>query len=202
VCGKRRGTVEITEIRVKLMEDRSEKLQAFCTVTLDHCFVIRDLKIIDGQRGPFVAMPSRKLTDRCPKCSAKNHLRARYCNECGVRLDINRAARDEHGRSRLHTDIAHPINAACRQRMQDAILEAFAEEVKRSKLPGYKPVNLGADYDEGFADEDVVTLGNGRVPVPGPDRAERQPAGASPGDARQANQRAGEQDSIEEGMAG
>ncbi|MEW6747448.1 MAG: SpoVG family protein [Planctomycetota bacterium] len=140
--------MEITEIRIKLLDDRREKLQAFCTVTVDDCFVIRDLKIIEGQKGPFVAMPSRKLTDRCPKCGGKNHLRARHCNDCGERLDMNRALRDDRGRARLHTDIAHPINSECREQMQRAILRAFTDEVKRSKLPGYKPADLGADYDE------------------------------------------------------
>ena len=61
--------MEITEVRIKLMEDNSgsnERLQAFCSITFDDMFVIRDLKIIEGAKGFFVAMPSRKLTDRCP----------------------------------------------------------------------------------------------------------------------------------------
>src|SRR4051812_8385209 len=82
---KRRNTVVITEVRIKLMEDNHERLQAFCSVTFDDSFVIRDLKIIEGTKGSFVAMPSRKLTDRCPGCGAKNHLRARFCNQCGGR---------------------------------------------------------------------------------------------------------------------
>jgi len=56
--------VEITEVRIKLMEDPHDRLKAFCSITLDGMFVIRDLKIIQGAKGPFVAMPSRKLTDR------------------------------------------------------------------------------------------------------------------------------------------
>ena len=74
----------ITEVRIKLMDDSSEneRLQAFCSVTFDDAYVVRDLKIIEGTEGSFVAMPSRKLTDRCPGCGSKNHLRARYCNSC------------------------------------------------------------------------------------------------------------------------
>jgi hypothetical protein len=88
--------VEITEVRIKLMEDNSgsnERLQAFCSITFDDMFVIRDLKIIEGAKGFFVAMPSRKLTDRCHHCGTKNHLRSRFCNQCGSRLDENRAIR-------------------------------------------------------------------------------------------------------------
>src|SRR5215813_8935543 len=76
------------------MEDNNERLQAFCSVTFDDAFVVRDLKIIEGTKGSFVAMPSRKLTDRCPQCSCKNHLRARFCNQCGAKLDEDRAIRD------------------------------------------------------------------------------------------------------------
>ena len=72
----RRTTVEITEVRIKLMEEPGERLKAFCSITFDNCFVVRDLKIIDGTNGPFVAMPSRKLTSHCPGCGMKNHLRA------------------------------------------------------------------------------------------------------------------------------
>ena len=68
--------MEISEVRIKLMDDPHERLQAFCSITFDSCFVIRDLKIIQGAKGSFVAMPSRKLTDRCPRCHYKNHLRA------------------------------------------------------------------------------------------------------------------------------
>jgi len=141
--------VEISEIRVKLVDDPDEKLQAFCTITFDHEFVVRDLKIIRGPNGPFVAMPSRKLTDRCQACGGKNHLRARHCNDCGRGLDPNRAGRDERGRAKLHTDIAHPIHAESRARIQNRIIDAFMIEVEKSKLPGYRPPKLGADYDDG-----------------------------------------------------
>ena len=60
--------MEITEVRVKLMDEPGERLKAFCSITFDDCFVVRDLKIIEGTSGPFVAMPSRKLTAHCPNC--------------------------------------------------------------------------------------------------------------------------------------
>ena len=83
--------MEITEAKVRLVEDRTARLKAFCTITLDREFVVRDIKIIDGSKGLFVAMPSRKVTDHCPKCHCKNHLRAKYCNDCGARLPGNRS---------------------------------------------------------------------------------------------------------------
>ena len=140
--------MEITEVRIKLMEDNSgsnERLQAFCSITFDDMFVIRDLKIIEGAKGFFVAMPSRKLTDRCHNCGTKNHLRSRFCNQCGCRLDENRALRDADGRAKLHADIAHPINSMCREKIQAAVLASYAEELERSKIPGY--VSRYDDYE-------------------------------------------------------
>ena len=132
--------MEITEIRIKLMDDKdtsNERLQAFCSVTFDDMFVVRDLKIIEGAKGSFVAMPSRKLMDRCPACKCKNHLRARFCNQCGHKLLDDRATRDPDGRVKLHADIAHPINSRCREFIQSAIIKAYREEQERAKLPGY-----------------------------------------------------------------
>ena len=146
----------ITEVRIKLMEDNNERLQAFCSITFDDCFVIRDLKIIEGTKGSFVAMPSRKLTDRCPECGCKNHLRAKNCNQCGKRLDENRALRGSDGRAKLHADIAHPINSSCREYLQKAIIEAFQDEKQRSKQPGY--VCRYDDYDAEYEAESYTQI--------------------------------------------
>jgi stage V sporulation protein G len=140
--------VEITEVRIKLMEEAGERLQAFCSITFDDCFVIRDLKIIEGSNGPFVAMPSRKLTAHCPQCGSKNHLRANYCNQCGCRMQEERAIKDEEGRAKLYADIAHPINSACREMIQDRVIREFYEEQERAKLPGYVSRYDEFDFDE------------------------------------------------------
>jgi stage V sporulation protein G len=137
--------VEITEVRIKLMEEPGERLQAFCSITFDDCFVIRDLKIIEGTNGPFVAMPSRKLTSHCPQCGSKNHLRANFCNECGMKLNANRAPLDEDGRAKLYADIAHPINSMCREAIQERVISEFREEQERAKQPGY--VSRYDDFD-------------------------------------------------------
>src|SRR3954449_6788730 len=141
------------------MEDNSgsnERLQAFCSITFDDMFVIRDLKIIEGAKGFFVAMPSRKLTDRCSHCGSKNHLRSRFCNQCGSKLDEDRATRDADGRAKLHADIAHPINSACREVIQGAVLKAYQEEKDRAKQPGY--VCRYDDYDAGDYDETFTSV--------------------------------------------
>ncbi len=140
--------MEITEIRIKLMEEPGERLRAFCSITFDGAFVVRDLKIIEGTNGPFVAMPSRKLTARCPQCRAKNQLRASYCNQCGLRLKNDRAPRDDDGRAKLYADIAHPINCSCREMIQERLVAAYHDEVARSKMPGYVPSFFDYDNEE------------------------------------------------------
>jgi stage V sporulation protein G len=137
--------VEITEVRIKLMEEPGERLKAFCSITFDNCFVVRDLKIIDGSNGPFVAMPSRKLTSHCPGCGMKNHLRAQYCNQCGKRLTEARAPKDPDGRAKLYADIAHPINSMCREQIQEYVIQEYYEEIERAKQPGY--VSRYDDFD-------------------------------------------------------
>ncbi len=53
--------MEITEVRVFPVSE--EKLKAYVTITFDDCFVVRDLKVIHGNNGLFVAMPSKKRKD-------------------------------------------------------------------------------------------------------------------------------------------
>ena len=55
--------LEITDCRVRLCSKEDEKLKAFATITFNHCFVVTDLKVIQGAKGLFVAMPSRRRKD-------------------------------------------------------------------------------------------------------------------------------------------
>ncbi len=140
--------MEISEVRVKMVANKDDRLKGFCSMTLDDEFVVRDIKVIEGTGGLFVAMPSRKMSDHCSKCGGKNHLRAKFCNNCGAALQENRAREDAKGRIKLHADIAHPINAECRHKIQDAVVKAFEEEMQKSQEPGYQPVDLDVpDYD-------------------------------------------------------
>ena len=144
--------MNLTEIRIKLLFNSRDKLRGFASITLDNLLVVRDIKIIEGGKGLFVAMPSRKLCDRCPSCAAKNHIRARYCNDCGARLAESRGDLDERGRPRLYADIAHPINQDSRDFVQTQILRAYHEEVERSKQEGYVAKSFD-DLDYDYLDE-------------------------------------------------
>lgn len=132
--------MHLTDVRVHLC-GHGGRLKAFCCLTFDDSFVIRDVKLIEGDEGLFLAMPARKLCDHCIRCNEKNHLRARYCNHCGLRLDEFR-----HGpanqRIKLHADVAHPIHPRLRADLQANVIEAYLAEIQRAKEPGYVPTRL------------------------------------------------------------
>ena len=105
--------MKITEVKVFAVNE--DRLKAYVSITIDNCFVIRDLKVIQGTNGLFVAMPSKKRKD---------------------------------GQFR---DIAHPLNQETRAMIEDAVFQAFENELKSM---GESLVNLkrqkspSQDYDD------------------------------------------------------
>lgn len=82
--------MRITDVRVRKMTQDS-KMKAIVSITIDDEFVVHDIKVIEGEKGLFIAMPSRKAADG------------------------------------EYRDIAHPINSATRERIQNIILEKYEE---------------------------------------------------------------------------
>lgn len=80
--------MQITDVRVRKLT-KEGKMRAVVSVTLDNEFVVHDIKVIEGDKGLFIAMPSKKATDG------------------------------------EYRDIAHPINSATRDKLQQIILEAY-----------------------------------------------------------------------------
>ena len=158
--------MQVTEVRIKLMEGSEDRLRAFCSITLDHCFVVRDLKIIDGTNGPFVAMPSRKLSGHCYRCNYKNHLRAAYCNQCGAKLKVTVAADSPQ---KLYADVAHPVNSECRELISAAVLSEFENELARAAQPGYR-----SRYDDDF--DAIAESQDDRFPSADRSRGDEAPA--------------------------
>ena len=121
--------MKITEVRIFPKEGPDKKLRAFATVTFDDCFVVRDIKIIEGTKGYFVAMPSRRVKEPCPKCGHRNIIRSFYCNQCGAKLPVQPFRNmDTQLLQAEHKDVAHPITVECRESIQQAVLEAYQKE--------------------------------------------------------------------------
>ncbi len=157
--------MKVTEVRIALAEpskrNQHTRLLGFAAVVLDGAMVIRDFKVLasnndDGR--PFVAMPSRKVEDRCPCCRRRNGVTALFCNACGAELDPARGATvcrtcdglktapdgtecpdckgKGHRLGRLYQDVAHPITSWWRKTLEDKILDAYRAEVEH---PGSVP---------------------------------------------------------------
>ncbi|UCC94832.1 MAG: SpoVG family protein [Candidatus Omnitrophota bacterium] len=119
--------MDITEVRVSLTEREGRRLKAYATITLDNSFVVRNIKVVEGNNGLFVAMPARKMKQFCPRCGKKVDMGSRYCNHCGVQLppppkDLTT------NRQATHQDLAHPINQEFRDYLQSKVLDAYYRE--------------------------------------------------------------------------
>ena len=144
--------MEITEVRVALRQSLGRsgtgehRLRAYATVTFDHCFVVRNIKIIDGTHGLFVAMPSRKPKVGCPRCAFKSDAGGRFCTQCGASMpQVGRPEGPGAEAAEGHRDIAHPITADFRQYLQQKILDAY--EAERAKSGQSTAERLGT-HDE------------------------------------------------------
>ena len=63
ITGDQKTMMNITEVRIRMVKKDEGKLKAVASITIDNCFVIHDIKIIEGNDGPFIAMPSKKTPD-------------------------------------------------------------------------------------------------------------------------------------------
>ena len=82
--------MQVTDVRVRMVS-KDSKMKAVVSITIDDEFVVHDIKVIEGEKGLFIAMPSRKANDG------------------------------------EYRDIAHPINTATRERLQNMILAKYQE---------------------------------------------------------------------------
>jgi stage V sporulation protein G len=119
--------VEITEVKIFLREKQDLRLKAYATITFDDAFVVRDLRVIEGKNGLFVAMPSNKMRLSCPRCNRKNVIGSKFCNFCGSNIENLKEASNV-ARSEEHRDIAHPITSEAREYIQKVVLESYEKE--------------------------------------------------------------------------
>ena len=83
--------MNITDVRVRRVAKEGKMKAVVVSITIDEEFVVHDIKVIEGEKGLFIAMPSRKATDG------------------------------------EYRDIAHPINSATREKIQNIILEKYEQ---------------------------------------------------------------------------
>lgn len=118
---------QITKVRISLNSDGKGKLKAIASMILDDVFVVKDIKIIDGKKGLFVAMPSAQITERCPKCKTKNPVHSRFCSNCGKAF-LNQKKISLIRQKEDYRDIVHPICKDCREYIESVIVSAYKEK--------------------------------------------------------------------------
>ncbi|MFH1856269.1 MAG: septation protein SpoVG family protein [Candidatus Omnitrophota bacterium] len=143
--------MQITEVRIFLRESPDKKLKAYATVTFDDSFVVRDIKVIEGNKGLFVAMPSRRLRNSCSRCGHRNVVSSKYCNKCGGQLEVierrDSMVGQEHDNE--HRDIAHPIKQEFRNYLQQKVLDAYQiEESKGGEEKSGSSESMNIDFEE------------------------------------------------------
>ena len=127
--------MEITETKISVVNKPNSRLRAYASITLDNSFIIREIRIIEGKNGLFVAMPSRKLQQPCDKCAFKNPINYKFCGQCGatIPVKVETPQTSKTAEEMRHKDIAHPINAEFRAYLQNKVLEAY--EQQRANIP-------------------------------------------------------------------
>lgn len=138
--------MEITEVRIFPRQTSDRKLKAYATITFDNAFVVRNLKVIEGSKGLFVAMPSRRIREACPKCRGRNPARSKFCSHCGSALESRPAFTSEEVRQSEHRDIAHPITQEFREYLQQKVLAAYESE----------KANLSTAHNFGLSESDTT----------------------------------------------
>lgn len=97
--GMKGADMNITDVRVRKVA-KEGKMKAVVSITLDDEFVVHDIKVIEGEKGLFIAMPSRKAADG------------------------------------EYRDIAHPINSATRNEIQEIVLRKYEETLVQEEAEG------------------------------------------------------------------
>jgi stage V sporulation protein G len=141
--------MDITEIEINPIPDG--KLLAGCSIIFDKCFAVREVKIVDTQRGPIVCMPTKKMQTRCPGCGKKNDARASWCNWCGGKLNAPYIESRDYYR-----DLAHPITNEFRAKVEAAVLTKYWKQTDRETDNGERREDIGYEVQlEGYSDSYV-----------------------------------------------
>ncbi len=123
--------MKITEVRIRLpVPGEKSRLLAYCDLVLDGDFAVHDLKLVQGDHGVILSMPSRWKRHHCPDChQLLNDPRACYCSWCGRSIL-------PHDASEERVDVFHPISSAARTMLQDEILKAYRTRVESTRVSG------------------------------------------------------------------
>jgi DNA-binding cell septation regulator SpoVG len=121
--------IPISSVRIQRLYigEPHEPLRGFANAVLAQQFLIRRLKIVQGDSGLLIYSPSTNNETACPYCTEPNPLRFRDCQWCGRQLpsEEERVGCAENERVNRRTEHCHPVDGAFRDHLKAAVLAAF-----------------------------------------------------------------------------
>lgn len=175
--------MQITDVKVRPVSGQSNRVKAYCSITFDNAFVVKDIRIVQGTNGFIVAMPVKKMTFNCFRCGVRNPVNASFCMNCGskVRAPAPKQVGDD-GRPITQTDVAHPINLETRKMIEKAVLEEYNKQIEKFKQ-SLQPVvaqQTTTATDTTTSDTPAPVETQTATPAPQTDTAQPQPDATQP----------------------
>jgi stage V sporulation protein G len=112
---------------VKLVDKKG--LKAYMSLRIGE-FVVDGLKVVEDDGHLLVVMPQKQAVDSCPRCDARNHILANFCERCGLNRESTRVRIGHKGRPFIYHDIFHPISAESRAELEAMVLAAYYDAIK------------------------------------------------------------------------
>lgn len=136
--------MQVTEARIYLKSSRAvdgvdpnDSFLAYATIVIDDALCIDGLKVLKGKDGRlFLGMPTKRVTYPCGRCRTSNGLADHFCRHCSSKLDrdaVLAAHAGPEGKVALHKSVAHPVHSACREMIEDAVLEMYYDAEEAAK---------------------------------------------------------------------
>jgi len=127
--------VEITDVRLRKIETEG-KLRAYVSITFDDSFVVHDLRVIDGNKGMFVAMPSKRLPNGDHKDIAhpiNTEIREKIQNAV---LDVYNRELEEAPHPKVEPKVEEEVEESKEEEKEEAVEETTTEEEIEKKEEG------------------------------------------------------------------
>lgn len=130
--------MKITEISVTLTSDKikvRDGVLAFVRLVFDGSLAVRDIKVMEREGYIYLGMPSRKVTEPCPKCGRKAGLTDLFCHYCGRKR--NPGPKED---KKVYVDTAYPINQEFRLYLEEQVMHSYnslvEDKTRHLKLRG------------------------------------------------------------------
>ena len=124
--------MKVTQVKIKSLIPTGA-VACYASIVLDEVLKIEDLRLVRHGGAFVVAMPDRKMTDRCPECGKKNAVFDLYCGRCGnPRGEARQALQhdgspllDSRGRPKTRQDLVYPLDYSLRRAITEAVVSAY-----------------------------------------------------------------------------